>query len=155
MHGTRVICRSFWTIQSVTIVFNVRKKRLLTLRFFSHFRNFRTSCGSAVFSPLTNFFHFQVFRQFLRSNAVFDRKRSNSITRLAHRKSDVQSRSRRWNLSMKEKRGGFETPMTLNDIRVGDCGTSIRKKSQRSKQDESVAGSRHLRARDFNRESRG
>lgn len=56
---------------------------------------------------------------------------------------------------MKEKRGGLETPMTLNDIRAGDGGTSIRKKPQRSKQDESVAGSRHLRARDSNRESRG
>lgn len=80
---------------------------------------------------------------------------SNSITRLAYRKFDVQSRSHRWNLSMKEKRGGLETPMTLNDIRAGDGGTSIRKKPQRSKQDESVAGSRHLRARDSNRESRG
>lgn len=56
---------------------------------------------------------------------------------------------------MKEKRGRLETPMTLNDIRAGDGGTSIRKKPQRSKQDESVAGSRHLRARDLNRESRG
>lgn len=133
----------------------MRKKRLLTLRFFSHFRNFPTPRGSSVFSPLTDFSDFQVFKQFLRSNAVFDRKRSYSVTRLACRKFGVQSRSHRWNLPMKEKRGGLETPMTLNDIRAGDGGTSIRKKPQRSKQDESVAGSRHLRARDFNRESRG
>lgn len=75
MHGTRVICKSFETIQSVAIVFNARNKRLITLRFFNHFRSFCTPCRSSVFSPLTNFSHFQVFTQFLRSNAVFHQTR--------------------------------------------------------------------------------